>query len=142
MLSGNLRTMGLPEILQWISAGRKLGTLELQRGAIHKKILFREGNIHSSWSNDPRESLGQFLIRQRLISEEQLFKALLRQENQGKLLGAILVADGLLKEEDLRRTLQVKAEETIYELFLWPDGTFEFREGEVPTDMLVHLEGG
>ena len=28
MLAGNLRTMGLPEILQWISAGRKTGTLE------------------------------------------------------------------------------------------------------------------
>src|SRR5262245_33950341 len=103
MLTGNLRTMGLPEILQWISAGRKLGTLELQRGSIHKKILFSEGNIHSSWSNDPRESLGQFLIRSRQVSEEQLFKALLRQETQGKLLGSILIEEGIIQEEDLRR---------------------------------------
>ena len=96
MLTGNLRTMGLPEILQWISAGRKSGTLELERGLIRKKILFSEGNIHSSWSNDPRESLGQFLIRTRRVSEQQLFKALLRQEKEGRLLGAILVDDGLL----------------------------------------------
>jgi hypothetical protein len=89
MLTGNLCTMGLPEILQWISSGRKTGTLELQHESIRKRILFRDGNIHSSWSNDPRESLGQYLVRSRRITEEQLFKALLRQESQGRLLGTI-----------------------------------------------------
>lgn len=141
-LAGNLRTMGLPDILQWLSIGRKSGTLHLERRSIKKRIIFREGDIHSSWSNDPRESLGQFLIRERLITEEQLFKALLRQETQGRVLGSILVGDGILAEQDLRRTLQAKAEETVYELFLWPDGTFEFREGEVPTDVPVHLQLG
>jgi hypothetical protein len=134
--------MGLPDILQWLSIGRKAGTLHLERRAVKKRIIFRDGDIYSSWSNDPRESLGQFLMRERLVTEEQLFKALLRQETQSRLLGTILVGDGILSEQDLRRTLQAKAEETIYDLFLWPDGTFEFREAEVPTDMPVHLELG
>jgi hypothetical protein len=139
-LTGNLRTMALPDILQWISMGRKTGTLHLERRAVKKRIIFRKGDIYSSWSNDPRESLGQFLMRNRLVSEEQLFKALLRQEAQGRLVGAILVGDGIIQEQDLRQTLQMKAEETIYDLFLWPDGSFEFKEGEIPGDMSVHLE--
>jgi len=138
-LSGNLRTMALPEILQWISSGRKTGTLHLERRSVQKKIIFREGSIYTSWSNDPRESLGQFLMRERRVTEEQLFKALLRQENQGKLIGAILVADGLLTEEDLRDTLHTKAEETIFDLFLWPEGRFEFKDGEFPADVTIHL---
>src|SRR5262245_4847154 len=139
-LTGNLRTMALPDILQWISMGRKTGTLHLERRAVKKRIIFKSGDIYSSWSNDPRESLGQFLMRNRLVSEEQLFKALLRQETQGRLVGSILVGDGIIGEDDLRQTLQMKAEETIYDLFLWPDGAFEFKEGELPGDMTVHLE--
>lgn len=138
-LAGNLRTMALPDILQWISMGRKTGSLHLERRSVEKRIIFKSGEIFSSWSNDPRESLGQFLMRDHLVSEEQLFKALLRQETQGRLVGAILVGDGILTEEDLRRSLQLKAEETIYELFLWPDGAFEFKEGEVPANIPVHL---
>jgi len=36
----------------------------------------KDGVIHSSTSNDPRESMGQFLIRDRHVTEEQLFRAL------------------------------------------------------------------
>lgn len=141
-LAGNLRTMALPDILQWIEIGRKTGTLHLSRRSVEKQIIFESGEVFSSRSTDPRESLGQFLIRNRLVTEEQLFKALLRQEAQGQLVGSILVADGVISEDDLRTALQSKAEESIYDLFLWPDGAFEFKEGEVPDQMLVHLRLG
>jgi hypothetical protein len=137
-LSGNLRTMDLPEILQWISVGRKTGTLHLSRRSIQKRIVFKEGVVYTSWSNDPRESLGQFLIRDGLVTEEQLFKALLLQEQQGRFLGAILVTEAILSEDELRHALRTKAVESIYDLFLWPEGQFEFREGEFPE--LIHLE--
>jgi hypothetical protein len=139
-LSGNLRTMDLPEILQWISSGRKTGTLHLARRSVEKRIFFDGGVIHTSWSNDPRESLGQFLIRDRLVTEEQLFRALLRQETEGRLIGSILIADGLLSEDDLRGSLQAKAEETIYDLFLWPEGKFEFKDGELPANITVFID--
>src|SRR5687768_553680 len=141
-LTGNLRTMDLPEILQWISTGRKTGTLHIERRSVHKRIVFKEGVIHSSTSNDPRESMGQFLIRDRHVTEEQLFRALLRQEAEGQLLGAILVGDGILSEEEVRKSLESKAEETIYDLFLWTEGKFEFKDGELPANILVHVDMG
>jgi Domain of unknown function (DUF4388) len=139
-LSGNLRTMDLSEILQWISTGHKTGTLHLERRSVQKKIIFRRGVIYTSYSNDPRESLGQFLVRDGLISEEQLFRALLQQEQEGSLLGAILVSTGIITEDALRESLQRKAEETIYDLFLWPEGRFEFKEGELPTLIEINME--
>jgi hypothetical protein len=132
--------MALPDVLQWVAAGRKTGTLHVERRSVQKRIILREGNIYSSWSNDPRESLGQFLIRMRLVSEEQLFRALLAQEERGRLLGSILVADGILVEDDLRKALKAKAEETIFDLFLWPSGQFEFREGEFPENIFITFE--
>jgi len=139
-LRGDLRTMALPDVLQWIAIGHKTGTLHVERRSVQKRIILREGNIFSSWSNDPRESLGQFLIRLRLVTEEQLFRALLAQEEKGRLLGSILVADGVLGEDDLKRALKAKAEETVFDLFLWPSGQFEFREGEFPDDILITFE--
>jgi hypothetical protein len=132
--------MPLPDVLQWIAGGRKTGTLHVERRSVQKRIILREGNVYSSWSNDPRESLGQFLIRLRLVTEEQLFRALLAQEEKGRLIGSILVADGVLNEEDLRRALKAKAEETIYDLFLWPSGQFEFREGDFPENIFITFE--
>jgi hypothetical protein len=139
-LRGDLKTMALPDILQWIAQGHKTGTLHVERGSIRKRIIMREGLVYSSWSNDPRESLGQFLIRLRLVSEEQLFKALLAQEEKGRLIGSILVADGILSEDDLRLALKAKAEETLYDLFLWPEGQFDFREGELPDNLHIVWE--
>jgi hypothetical protein len=139
-LRGNLKTMSLPDILQWIAQGQKTGTLHLERRSIKKRIIVRDGQIFSSWSNDPRESLGQFLIRESMVTEEQLFKALIGQEEKGRLIGSILVSEGILTEDDLRLALQAKAVETIYDLFLWPEGEFDFREGEFPYDVLIHWE--
>ena len=139
-LTGNLRTMALPEILQWISSGRKTGTLYVERLSIEKRIVFQDGYITTSWSNDPRESLGQFLIRDHRITEEQLFKALLRQESHGQLIGAFFVGEGVLSEEGLRRSLEAKVVETIQDLFLWTDGKFEFREGELPGNVHIQIQ--
>jgi tetratricopeptide (TPR) repeat protein len=139
-LKGDLRTMPLPDVLQWVATGRKTGTLHVERHSVQKRIILRDGSIFSSWSNDPRESLGQFLIRLGLLTEEQLFRALLAQEERGRMLGSILVAEGVLSEDGLKRALKAKAEETVYDLFLWPAGLFEFREGELPDDILITFE--
>ena len=49
-LSGNLRTMDLPEILQWISGGRKTGTLHLERRSVQKRIGFKGGEMPTNVS--------------------------------------------------------------------------------------------
>jgi hypothetical protein len=141
-LIGNLRTMSLPDILQWVAIGRKTGTLHLEHRSIQKRIAFRDGTIATSWSTDPRESLGQFLIREGCVSEEQLFRALLRQEEKGTLIGSILVEEGSLDADTLRRVLKTKAEETIYDIFLWTEAQFEFKEGEFPREPLINIEIG
>jgi hypothetical protein len=139
-LAGNLRTMDLSEILQWVSQGRKTGALHIERRSIQKRIYFEHGIICSSWSNDPRESLGQFFIRERHLTEEQLFGALNRAEKEKRPFGVILVGDGVLSEDQIRNALRAKAEETIYDLFLWPEGKFEFKAGETPGEGMIVTE--
>jgi hypothetical protein len=133
-LRGELGTMALADILQWVSQGRKTGTLQVTRGAVEKRVSFWNGTVHSSLSNDPRESLGQFLVRERLISEEQLFRTLLKQDTEDRPLGELLVEKGPLRPDELLHMLTLQAEETIYDLFHWPEGHFEFKDGDIQRD--------
>ena len=129
-LQGNLSSMGIPDLLQWLSQAHKTGILEIEKGPICKKIFFQKGIITSSSSNDPREYLGQFLLRHRMISEDQLREAIDVQRKNGQMLGRVLLERKLLKEKVLMRLLTLKAEETIYSLFLWEQGQFRFLEGK------------
>ncbi len=91
--------------------------------------MFQDGKLQYGSSNDPREKLGQLLVRRQLISEAQLCSALARQEQTGIQLGVLLVSQGRLRADELCRTLRAKVEAIVYELFLWTDGGFVFKEG-------------
>jgi hypothetical protein len=142
-LQGNLRTMMLPDVLQWLSQGRKTGILHVRGGrGITKKIYFDGGAIISTASSDPREYLGQFLISRGYLSEDQLNKAMETQIQTGIRLGKVLMMVGIIEERDLEAMLRLKAQENIYDLFLWEEGEFWFEdlariEEGIP---IVHLD--
>jgi hypothetical protein len=128
-LSGDLATMSLEDLFQWLAVGKKCGVLEL-RGALHtKRVGFHEGRVTSVWSSDPREYLGQYLLAFNRITEDQLREALATQEDEQQLLGRILVNRHLITEAEVRRIVQVKVEESIYDTFLWSVGSFEYQDG-------------
>ncbi|MBP1627974.1 MAG: hypothetical protein H6Q00_2449 [Holophagaceae bacterium] len=129
-LKGDLVTMGLEDIFQWLAVGKKTGILEL-KGLLHtKRVAFHEGRVTSVWSSDPREYLGQYLLAFNRISEEQLREALSAQEDENQLLGRILVSRQLITEAEIRRIVQLKVEESIFDTFLWEVGSFEFFDGQ------------
>src|SRR5437867_2063498 len=131
-LTGSLQTMSLTDILQWIGLGRKTGILSLKSSSLHKKIYFQEGAIIGSSSNDAREYLGQFMLSEGIITEQQLKDAFDLQAQTKVMLGRILVKKGLVSEAKVSEILRLKAEETIYSLFLWADSDFVFLENELP----------
>jgi hypothetical protein len=141
--AGDLHTFDLYDLLSWALNRRKAGALELSRRSTTKKLGLRDGAVQWSSSNDPRETTGQALVRDGLITEEALFGALLEQEKDKRRLGEILIADGLLKPEQLMKTLRETAEAQLHDAFLWPDGRFSFDDHATPrlqpTDLDVEL---
>ena len=136
---GNLRTMQLEELLQWLSQSKKNGTLEIVHGQTEKKIFFKDGLILSSASNKREEYLGQFLVSHGLITEGQLNRAIEAQEQSRMLLGMILVNNGAIAEKDLARMLRLKAEESIYDVFSWSEGDFRFLDDVLPDSAMVPM---
>jgi len=139
----SLRTMSAADLLHWIGASRKTGVLRLSRRDVEKRFLVKEGLVESSWSNEPREYLREFLLSEGLASEDQIAEAFEEQERQGRrrrLYGLIMVDAGIFDEDDLRRVLRNKAEESACEVFTWPDGKVEFEDGSFSKERFVHTE--
>jgi hypothetical protein len=139
-ISGNLKTMVLAELLQWLSMGQKTGTLVIDNQKIKKKIFFEEGMIISSASTDPKEYLGRFLASHGFIPEDTVNEAVARQKEEKHLLGKILVNMGAISEEDLHQMLRLKAEESIYDIFTWEEGDFEFLDDQLPAETMIRMQ--
>jgi hypothetical protein len=138
-VQGNLKTMPVPDLLQWLAQGQKTGTLVIDNGRVEKRIYFRDGSIISSASTDPSEHLGHFLVSHGFISEEQLAEGMRQQVATKVLLGRILVGIGAIEEAQLRRMLRMKAEESIFEIFQWKEGEFRFLDRELPAYEMVPI---
>ena len=142
-ISGNLKTMQLAELLQWLSMGQKVGTLVIEKGPpsnVVKRIFFDEGVIISSASTDPGEYLGRFLVSHGYLAEDAVNQAIARQQQEKQLLGKILVSMGMISEEDLHQMLRLKAEESIYDIFTWSEGAFEFHDNDLPSANMIRME--
>jgi hypothetical protein len=130
-LSGNIETMPLPDVLQFIGLGKKTGVLRVVHGRAEKKLSFEGGTAVCCSSNNPKEYLGQHLLARTAIGEADLERAFRRQAREGRPLGEILVEAGLISPEELDRVLRRKIEDSMYELFAWQAGDFSFAEGEL-----------
>ena len=136
-ITGNLRTLELSELLQWLAQGKKTGTLVVEQQDLEKRIYFQDGWIISSSSNDPEEHLGTFLIQRGYIDEATLEHAMKLQEATHILLGKVLVTLDSISEDDLEKILRLKTEESVYELFTWDEGDFRFVKDEMPNAAMV-----
>ncbi len=139
-LSGRLKTMELPEVLQWVTIGKKTGSLSFIKDKTKNYIFLLDGEIISSRSNDPTKQLGQFLLFQGKITEPQLKRAFELHLQSRIILGKILVQENLVSKEDVEHALKARTEEVIYDLFLWEDGYFHFSSAKYNLDELIQIK--
>lgn len=138
-ITGNLQTMELAELLQWLGHTAKTGTLVLSNGLVEKRIIFQDGEVTMTASTDPKEYLGHFLVSRGLLDEVTLAKAMELQQQNQMLLGKILVTIGALTEAQLEQMLRLKLEESIYEIFTWPSGEFRFLDEKPSESEIIPL---
>jgi hypothetical protein len=135
-LKGTLKDFGIAEILQLIGQQAKSGVLHLESRDDTIHIAIADGNVvrAESTGRKTRERLGTMLVRAEIINAEELAYALDAQKRSLRRLGDILVELGLVAKQDLREMTQLQTTETIYRLFHWKSGTYEFEPGDVEWD--------
>ncbi len=135
-LKGTLKDFGIAEILQLIGQQAKSGILHLEARDDVIHIAIADGCVvrAESAGRKTTERLGTMLVRADLISKEELGYALDLQKKSLRRLGDILVEQKFVSKEDLREMTALQTTETIYRLFHWKSGTYEFEPGDVEWD--------
>jgi hypothetical protein len=141
-LSGNLKTVSFPDILQLLATGKKTGTLECKTTSRQKEVAFKDGNIiFASSVNTTEDLLGNMLLKKGKISKTDLERAITLHKQTGRQLGTTLIDMNLFTKEEIAECLKLQIEEIVYNLFSWKEGDFVFHEGATPknTPFLIEL---
>jgi len=131
-IEGPLRELALTDVFQLLDLSRKTGVLSItpdgtrQRPAV---VRFDRGAVTGAELGQAHERLGHLLLRAGKVTEAQIAAARrLQQQVPGRALGTILVEQGIVTEEDVRRHLRFQIQEIVFELIQWKDGYFRFEE--------------
>jgi tetratricopeptide (TPR) repeat protein len=135
-IEGPLRELALTDVFQLLDLSRKTGVLSIApEGARHRPALVRfdRGAVTGAELGQAHERLGHLLLRAGKVTEAQIAAARrAQQQGPGRALGTILVEQGVVTEDDVRRQLRFQIQEIVFELIQWKDGYFRFEEGPPP----------
>ncbi len=135
-LKGTLKDFGIADILQLMGQQQKTGALHLKAKDREVQIAFKDGNIvrAESSSRKQKDMIGSMLVRAELIKPEQLAWALESQKRTLQRLGDVLVSQGTITAEKFKAMVGLQNTETLYRLFSWKTGSYEFEQTDVEVD--------
>ena len=135
-LKGTLKDFGIADILQLIGQQQKTGALVLTQKQDSVAVTFQDGNIvrAETTSRNRKELIGSMLVAASLVTEQQLEFALETQKRTLQRLGDVLVSQGVLTEQKFKSMVQLQTSETLFKLFGWKAGTYEFEQKDVETE--------
>jgi hypothetical protein len=119
----------LPEILVTIHRYKAPGAIDCRRGDELKRIFLDHGRIIFASTNQRTESLGDRLVREGRITQEEYDASLARMKITGKRHGVTLVEMNLLTAEELFVLVRDQIQAIIDSVFGWTTGTIAFTPG-------------
>jgi hypothetical protein len=138
LVNGRLEGISVPDLVWNVCRRRATGVLELSARGTTKKIYVEEGRIIFAASSDPNDRLGEMLLREGIITLDQLEQAIVKLAS-GKRLGTLLVEAGHLSPDNLVRGVLAQVRAIVLAVFSWEDGEYTFHEGPLPTAEVVTL---
>ncbi len=131
-IKGSLSEASFSDVLQLLTFSNKAGCLSVTDGRNFGNVFIRDcGIIYANLINR-RDRLGDVLLGQNKISKEVLEKALVRQREEKKRLGEILIEMDVITRADLEYFLRYQIEEVIYTMLAWETGYFSFEPDLLP----------
>ncbi|HEU4989057.1 MAG TPA: DUF4388 domain-containing protein [Gemmatimonadaceae bacterium] len=133
-IKGSLKEASLPDVLQLLAMGKKTGCLSVNHRTNFGYIYFDKGRISYASIVNRRDRLGDLLVKNGIITAEQLQAAIDAQDrHRDKRIGELLMDMGYLSRDALRQHIREQIEEAVYFLFTWNQGSFNF-EADVQPD--------
>jgi hypothetical protein len=142
VLKGTLDDFTLPDVFRLASLAKKTGRLEVERRNGSGRVYFRDGDVYYAESTKSKEPLGRKLTRSGWVTERQLRRAIVENEQTGRRVGEILVDQGVVEQEQIEWAVRSQIEDGVFDLLRWDLGAFVWEpdveiEVEVPLTVTV-----
>jgi hypothetical protein len=126
---GTLREFKVPDILQLISLQKKTGILTFNSLEGFITLIFEDGCIVGidAFPKKLEMRVGNVCVKQEIISEEMLQRALTIQKRTNQKVGEILIGMGLIDEKIIPEMLKIQAIQIVLSLFNWKKGEYNFK---------------
>ncbi len=122
--------MSIADLIQWGRTAQRTGLLTVSDESGKKiQIVFRDGRIIFSSTNEKRERWQAYLVYHGYCSQADIEAAFKTAEGGGVSLASLLVERGLITQQQAIATLTEKTIEDLCDVFLWKDGAFQFDPG-------------
>src|SRR5918999_4867434 len=142
-IRGSLREASLPDVLQLLALGKKTGCLSIVHKSNFGSIYFTKGKICYASIVNRRDRLGDIMVKNGILSQEQLDRAIEAQQrtHRDTRVGELLVAQGAITRPQLEVQVRLQIEQAVYALFTWSEGTFNFEPDAKPEsqDIVVSM---
>ena len=136
---GDLGTIDLPRLLSAFFTAKVTGVLKVGSGEIVKAIFFEDGKPIFAASKDPRDRLGEIILRNGYLSKDQIENALKNSEGENRI-GTILIQTGLLTANQLYNLIQLQVREIILSTFSWKEGRYSFNFEDLAGKEMIKLQ--
>jgi hypothetical protein len=137
---GDLEDLPLQDILTVITNHGKSGLLVLQTGSHDISLKFDLGAVASVTTSDGSLRIGQLLVSQGYVTNEQIEQALgLQAVNpESARIGDLLIDVGYVTREQIQDAVNAQLEASIFRILVQRGGTFSFEpSSNVITDPIT-----
>ena len=138
-LEGNLAVFEPISVFQLISLAEATGELSLDVGDNSARVFFDGGSVTYAEISNRKVKLGEYLVQQKLVTQKNLDKILVKNR-KGKKLGRLLVEGDVIDEPLLRSAIEEQIKEVVYEVVRWKKGWFQFSAGKKPGEQDVFID--
>ncbi|OQX85328.1 MAG: hypothetical protein B6D63_02510 [Candidatus Latescibacteria bacterium 4484_7] len=139
---GELSIVDPSTIFQIFNMSRLTGELKFIRHDNVASFFFKEGELIYATVDTRSKKIGQFLIEEGHITQQQLDEILheyLSQDSKQRI-GNLLIKHGYLDYDTLVDTIQEQMKEVVYDVLSWQEGRFVFFNNILPSDEDILLD--
>ena len=127
-LYGDLEDLPIHDILHSLSRNGKSGVLTLKTETDMISLMLDNGTITSVTTNDGSLLLGQMLVKQGYLSQEQIDNALGLQaiSQDSPRIGDLLLDVGYVTREQIQAAVGAQIEASLFRIFMHDGGSFSY----------------
>ena len=134
---GEIQSETIPVLLRQLHDQAETGRMTFQLGTVSKILHLHRGTVAFAISNNRDDRLFQLLLRRGAVSLPHLMKALQASLKNKQRLGEVLLSQRRISQEDLERALQDQLKDIVCSVFNWTGGTWQFEKGPAPAERVT-----